>query len=290
MGGNTLEDEMRFATAARVSEINLAAYRTFVQPWIKAMAPKGGALENLHPVRMQYEVFSKSGPLMSAVEKAAEQVRERRAPAAPDNPFLAMQERMSKQITGALDAWATARDRATEAMFLTVYGSPMLQALTGVSADTVRRRKPGKSALHGEMLRMRIADIKARTEKGGLQECVIRGLIYSGAKRGAVDERSLQALRRINLSEGGPRLTLAQFKAMVREQFFLLLLDQEAALAAIPKLLPEDRELRRKGLAAIADVLNASGEIEGEVADRYMQVMRLFDAGKADEQGMAKAS
>ena len=36
MGGNSPEDERRFATAKRVSEINLAAYRKFVQPWIKA--------------------------------------------------------------------------------------------------------------------------------------------------------------------------------------------------------------------------------------------------------------
>ena len=90
MGGNSLEDEMRFATAARVSEINLAAYRTFVQPWIKAIAPKADSgLGSLHPLRLPYEVFSKAGPLMKAVETAAEGVREQRKPAARDNPFLA---------------------------------------------------------------------------------------------------------------------------------------------------------------------------------------------------------
>ena len=31
-GGNDPQDERRFATAARLSEINLALYRTFVQP------------------------------------------------------------------------------------------------------------------------------------------------------------------------------------------------------------------------------------------------------------------
>ena len=36
MGGNTPEDERRFATAARVSEINLANYQKFVQPWVRA--------------------------------------------------------------------------------------------------------------------------------------------------------------------------------------------------------------------------------------------------------------
>ena len=37
MGGNSPEDERRFAAAKRVSEINLAAYRKFLQPWIKAL-------------------------------------------------------------------------------------------------------------------------------------------------------------------------------------------------------------------------------------------------------------
>jgi len=50
-----------------------------------------------------------------------------------------------------------------------------------------------------------------------------------------VDERSLEALRRVRRNDSGTRLTLAQFKAMVREQFFMLLLDRDAALAAIPK-------------------------------------------------------
>ena len=36
LGGNDAEDERRFATAARVSEINLALYRTFMQPVVRA--------------------------------------------------------------------------------------------------------------------------------------------------------------------------------------------------------------------------------------------------------------
>ena len=36
LGGNDLADARRFEAAARVSEINLALYRAFVQPWVKA--------------------------------------------------------------------------------------------------------------------------------------------------------------------------------------------------------------------------------------------------------------
>ncbi len=38
MGGNSPEDERRFAAAKRVSEHNLVAYQKFVQPWIASMA------------------------------------------------------------------------------------------------------------------------------------------------------------------------------------------------------------------------------------------------------------
>src|SRR6195952_54961 len=80
MGGNSPEDERRFATAKRVSEINLAAYRKFVQPWIKGMVRPQMAemMRNLHPLRLQYEAFSSQNPFMSAVKSLAEQVSEDR--------------------------------------------------------------------------------------------------------------------------------------------------------------------------------------------------------------------
>ena len=63
---------------------------------------------------------------------------------------------------------------------------------------------------------------------------------------------------------------------LVREQFFMLLLNREAALAAIPKLLPDNMDERRRAFAAIHDVLSASAEISGEVARRFNQVAELF--------------
>ena len=49
------------------------------------------------------------------------------------------------------------------------------------------------------------------------------------------------------------RITLAEFKMLVREQFFMLLLDRDAALAAIPKLLPDNMDERRKAFSAIQE-------------------------------------
>ena len=79
---------------------------------------------------------------------------------------------------------------------------------------------------------------------------------------------------------------------MAREQFFLLLLEPEATLAAIPKLLPADIAERRKGLAAIRNVLSAGGEISGEAAERLKKVTALFETSDAGvpEIERAKAS
>jgi len=54
MGGNTAEDERWFATAARVSEINLSNYRKFVQPLVRASdAPQMAELmRQWHPLRV----------------------------------------------------------------------------------------------------------------------------------------------------------------------------------------------------------------------------------------------
>jgi len=279
MGGNSLEDERRFATAARVSEINLSNYRKFVQPWIKAMASPQMAelVRRWHPLRVQYETLAGQNPLTRAIETTAEKVREHRKPAATTNPFLAFQETVSKSIVSALDHWRDTQETLSESMFLSIYGSPALQAAVGIDPNADPSPKPEMSQDYRKRLDGRIAELKSRIPSGGLREGLVRSLLYIGMSRGMVDERSLEALRRVRSSGAGPRLSLADFKAMVREQFFMLLLDQEASLAAIPKMLPPNAQARRNGLTAIRDVLSASAEISGETAKRLRRVTELFE-------------
>jgi pimeloyl-ACP methyl ester carboxylesterase len=283
MGANSPEDERRFATAARVSEINLSLYRAFMQPMVKAIFTPQVAewLKRWDSARMQYEAFTDANPFMAPLAAAAEQVREHRKPTAADNPFIVAQEKVSEQIVNALDAWRDTQEKLSESMFLAMYGSPALQAAVGVNPEAARPRRPAKSLLHRELMEKRIAELKSHITKGGLQECTIRGLIYVGMARGFVDERGVAALRRIRLTEESSRLTLAQFKAMAREQFLLLLLEPESTLAAIPKLLPADMGERRKGLAAIRNVLSAGGEITGETEERLKEVAALFEVKEA---------
>src|SRR5262249_30262430 len=238
MGGNSPEDERRFAAAKRVSELNLAAYQRYVRPWIKGMVtPQMAELAgNMHPLRMEYEALSSQNPWMSVVKSAADAVEDKRKPASKDNPFLAFQEQISKQIVHALDSWRDSQEALSEAIFLNVYGSPALQAAVGVDPQSEPSRRREMSAEHRTMLEKRIAELKSRIGEGGFREAAIRGLLYVGSARGLVDERSLEALRQVRQDYSGPRMTLPEFKTLVREQFFMLLLDRDGALAAIPKL------------------------------------------------------
>jgi pimeloyl-ACP methyl ester carboxylesterase len=278
-GGNDGADERRFATAARVSEMNLALYRTWLQPWVRAIVktPLAEWMRAAHPLRLQYEIFAKPNPVTTELEKSANHVRADRRRAAADNPFVVLQENLSGQIVKMLDLYRDARDSFAEQVFLSLYGSPLLQATVGIDPSDKRpMRKAGKTALHRELLRMRIAEIKAGVNQGGLREAAVRALIYVGMPRGGVDERGIAAIRAIRPFEGMSRLTLAQFKTMVREQYFMLLLEQEAALAAIPKLLPPDAEARRQVLTRLREILSAAGPISGEVAERFERIAALF--------------
>ena len=287
MGGNSPEDERRFAAAKRVSEINLAAYQKFLQPWIKGVVTPQMAetMRNLHPLRLQYELFSSRNPWMPAVESLAEKVSEERKAVSKDNPFMAFQEQISKQIVHALDSWRDSQEALSEAIFLGVYGSPVVQAAVGIDPQSVPSRRKEMSARHSQMLQARIAELKSRIGEGGLREAAVRGLLYVGSARGMVDERSLEALRSLRRNDTGPRMTLPEFKMLVREQFFMLLLDRETALAAIPKMLPDNADQRRAAFAAIREVLSASAAISGEVASRLQRVAELFgvDAREVSE-------
>ena len=281
LGGNDAADERRFATAARVSEINLSLYRTFAQPAVRALvnSPLAEWMQQLHPLRLQYEFFSNANPMMAPVATLAEQVRRDRKPVETDNPFVALQENVSRQIVAALDGWRDMSEALAERTFLAIYGLRSLQAAVGIDPAATRPlRKAAKNPLHHELLQKRIVELKSRIPMGGLREAVIRGLLYAGMTRAAIDERGFELARRIRQAYG--ETSLSELKALVREQFNMLLIDQEAALAAIPAMLPSDAETRQKAFDLIKQVLGARGEMSPEDEKRMSEVARLFAIDK----------
>jgi hypothetical protein len=111
---------------------------------------------------------------------------------------------------------------------MAIYGSKALQAAVGVDPVAMLPPQATKSLLQYELVEKRVADIRARISSGGLREALVRALLFAGIERAAVDERGFEAVRRIRQSLSD--VPLSTFKATVREQYDMLLLDTEGAL------------------------------------------------------------
>ncbi len=93
----------------------------------------------------------------------------------------------------------------------------------------------------------------------------------SAWREAAVDERGFERPPRASARANGdlPPLPLAEFKALVREQFFMLLIDQEAALAAHSTMLPAERRRRRARRFRLVGSVLGRGELSAEVGKRW---------------------
>jgi pimeloyl-ACP methyl ester carboxylesterase len=278
LGCNSNDDDREFDTVARASALNNALYSTFIQPWLQAaVTPQmASAVLASQPLRLQYAMFSDKNPMMRFVPQLADKARAERKVLDADNPYLKMQEQVSEAVTESLEAYGRMRDQTQEAIFHAIYGSPWLQAWLGTPPKGTRPRpKPGVSPDQPAALVERIGHLRATMDKGGPLEAVVRALVYIAKGEKSVDARSFEVLRRI-LKEY-PNITLAHYKAVVRQQWAMLTIDERAALEALPKLLPTDAAKRRAMFEKIREIRTAAGELEGEAKRRFEEVRRLFD-------------
>lgn len=283
LGGNDAADDRRFATLARLSDLNQGLYRATLGPLVAALSTpqSAAALREMHPYRQRFAFFSDRNPLMAPVAPLAEAARAHRRPVPADNPLLALQEAASAQITQFLDAMRDARDRATEAFFLTVYGAPQLQILLGIDpAEPVAGHgRPARDPAREAAIARAAADLGARMDRGGPVEAALRALLYIdlGRPQADADERRFAMLRHIRRQSFTDQpFSLVRFKALVREQYLLLLLDEKRAVVAIPALLRDAAEPRDRLLDAIRRVVDASGAPSEETARRLEHVETLF--------------
>jgi len=292
-GGNSPEDDLAFATVARLSEINQGIYSTLMRPAVRAMVTETSAqlMRRSHPDRLRFEMFANENPFMRPVADWAEAVRGNRRPASPDNPFLAFERMMSDMVASGLEMWGKARDTATEAFFFNTYGSPFLQAMVGLRADeTSVSRRTGRDVAREAAAKQAAVHLEQRIDQGGLIEAAVRALIYVRLPEGKVDERGFAALKQISAElPAAKRVGLARFKEIVKEQYLILLLDAERAIAALPKLLPANRRQCEEALALVRRVLAARGPLPEEGRRRLERVEAVF-AGPPPELGRDKAA
>ena len=277
------EDDRRFATVARISEINLGMYRLFLQPWLKAiMTPEAARLiRRMHPIRLGYKLLSDRNPLSVPLPVMAEAVRKNRHPVSKDNLFKTLETMGSDQLVASLNAMRDLRDSSTEKMFMDIYGQPLLQAAAGLYGDAhVHRRRPGAEPEHRRFIEQRQEELREKIAKGSAHEAVMRSLIYVLGGAPATDERNFKRLR-ASRAELEPGIELSDFKNLVREQFFILKLDREQALNSLPTLLAGSSNDDVDGyISHLEHVFAASGDLSEHAAERFAQIKVLFDKAR----------
>ena len=283
------ESDRRFAAAARISEVNLACYRSFVQPWVRALVTDQGAkwLEPLHPLRMGYELWSDRHPLAAAVQEAAQQVREHRQTVSEANPFLQLQTEFSTAVEQMLDQFRDCRDQIYAQAFDMLYSLPLVQAMTGQSLhdDAPPRPHPSETPEHRQYLAQELTRLEADIHNGGITEASIRALFFVLAARGEADGRHFRHAEEL----ARPHLTndfdMQAFRHLVRRQALLMRLDEDAMVSAIPGLLngiaPEDI---RQVAGMIVQVIGSGDVLSAHEQTRLEQVSTLFKRAACEAQ------
>jgi hypothetical protein len=286
LGRNSPDDDRTFAAVARLSELNLSLYRTCMQPFVRALAnqPMADLTKALNPLRLSYTIFADHNPWMKGVQLLAAGATAARRPVAADNPLLAVQSKVSAQIVTALDSYRDARDKLQEQIFFSFYGSPFVQALLGINQDTVVRPVPNTSP---EKLATRQAQTDAYVamlRTGGFDEALTRAVLYVLAAIRTLDQRCALALNVVR--QQLMRLSLAEFKVMVRDQFFVLLLEPERAIEVLPSMVPET-EARMELLKQVRAIAGAGDPLNAAEDDRLRRLSQVLTMPIAKPAGPA---
>ncbi|HRN87379.1 MAG TPA: DUF3141 domain-containing protein [Hyphomicrobium sp.] len=114
-----------FERVREVSEFNETLYRTFVSPWVKAIANPWLAQSTqwLHPMRMRTYLWSERfTPWMGAFAVLADAVAKDRHAVRDDHPLMAQERKLIAEISAFWETARRLRDAAQERMFTNIYG------------------------------------------------------------------------------------------------------------------------------------------------------------------------
>ncbi|MEB5964371.1 DUF3141 domain-containing protein [Comamonas testosteroni] len=284
--------ERRFDAAARVSDINLALYRSLWQPWVRAFSTSESArwLQTLHPMRLQFEAWSSQHPLAALIRGSAEYIREHRQPVDEANPWLQMQQQGSAALERSLDDFRDRRDHIYALWFDMLYGSPLMQALAGhaYGESGPVRQHPGTTPEHLALMADRQRQIEDSVDQGGVLEATLRGLLSVLSLRRAVDERYYHLAAQLLEQEAPGRWSLAELRTAIREQTQVMRQCGSAALDAIPGLLKSTpAETIRKASQAIASMaaIDTGAKAEQQAVKGALQrVQALFEQAALAQQ------
>jgi hypothetical protein len=273
------EDEGHFQTVDAVSQINDRFYKTFVSPWVRAMASPRSAevLRRLHPLRAQRECLSDMNPIVGPLAKLAESVRKNRRPVAADNPFVVMEKMTSAAIIAALDTYRDVRDTLSEGIFRIMYGSGGLGALFPPQA---------RAAIRPDKLEGTASLLDSEFEAGGLLGAVLRIVAGAVINRGVFDRRSALIFQELRKRSRFKDVKPEEVRGLFKQQARLVRQDLDRAINSLAVMLPTMEE-RRIAIEAVRQILMLAPE---DIRMDRPLVKRLSEVLEMDLRELPKAA
>jgi hypothetical protein len=278
-------DDDYFASVAEVSDFNDELYRTFLQPWVRMATTEQSAemLRWLNKSRRKYYAFSEQvNPFMATFKIWADWVRKNRKPVPENNYFLAMERDMSQTIEDRLNGYRDVRDDLYRGIFKALYGPLGLAPLfPGKKAQIMAEQNEAQeAAIHAEVERL-----KNNMDKGGFNEALIRLIMASMIHIGAIDYRSRLIGKQIRERLGSEKVDRQVLRKTVREQYFMLLIDEDRAIASLAKLLPTKKE-REEAVKLTMEIMMIS---EAEVDPNSSLAVKVAKALGLDIKKLSEA-
>jgi hypothetical protein len=122
-------------------------------------------------------------------------------------------------------------------------------------------------------------ELEQRFEIGGVEEGALRALVYIRSPSGAADERGYRLLKSMRTSrKANKRLTIDQFRDMLRGQFQLVRMDEERAVEALPKLIHPGEPESDAALEALRQLIAAPGSVKKDEKARVVRIEKLLGA------------
>jgi hypothetical protein len=286
--GDGRAHERPFEVVKRVSEINQGLYDTFLSPWVQAMSNEVTAYWSrmLQPDRLQRTMCSDMNPATWPLEAVAGIVREQRKPVSSENPFLELEGQVSERIMDSLDTCRDIRDAWCERIFKSIYESPWLASMVGLKGSSAQQGAPQhEDQLRNELERLKKLENESLIEQGELLDAVVRMLLYQDRDTRVVDERPFRLARQIiREAPDDKRPTLARCKQAFKRQWFVLLMDEERAINALPKLLPDPDE-RALALELAHRIATArTGKLEDSQQARFRRIEEILGVSVSSHQ------
>jgi hypothetical protein len=209
---------------------------------------------------------------MKAIAPLADMVKSQRKLVSTDNPWRKIEENNANAIRNAWDSYRDARDAGQERLFRAIYESPQLAEMIGFKPDTTQK----KSTVHGNKINQRYARYEELYETGSIETGFMRLLIYVASGNGVIDERPFNGIRRLMQELGlDKKINLQQLKETIKQQTYLVRMNEQRALTGLLRLLPTRTE-RLRALTLTRELLELSGPINSGKEARLAQVAQVL--------------